>query len=101
MRISDWSSDVCSSDLAAEARQPRADSRRSETDEQGARLTASGGEMYFPPCAFGLRRWRDPQVELARPGHRFVVLAIELQHRTFEPRSEEHTSELQSIMRIS
>src|SRR3546814_7132924 len=101
MRISDWSSDVCSSDLESLAVY--------EAHEQ--LLTALG------------RRWDDfrempvdwtahPQTRLcAQSIRRFVAdeLAGEPLWAVKEPRlcrllplrSEEHTSELQSLMRIS
>src|SRR3546814_10225885 len=84
MRISDWSSDVCSSDLP-DAR----DSQQIEhppRDREIARLD----------------RESEPQIGVDR------VIALILQRigaqLVDEPdpaRSEEHTSELQSLMRIS
>src|SRR3546814_5741825 len=68
MRISDWSSDVCSSDLL-----------------QPVEHAALGGRLLALACRRRFRRWalrgRPEAVEHAR--------------------SEEHTSELQSLMRIS
>src|SRR3546814_4727765 len=108
MRISDWSSDVCSSDLA----QPRAArllARRQlllvSLQRQPAEIpddpgTAAGAVARGPPqsgAGGGLGRDRrgSGQVEALqvdpRPG-RF---------RPGELRSDEHTSELQSLMRIS
>src|SRR3546814_9321838 len=94
MRISDWSSDVCSSDLAAlhrgepdrldavpARREP--DLRRHRHPQHGRAGRAdpdSAGEHAFAAA----RRRRDP-------GHRLPG----------QDRSEEHTSELQSLMRIS
>src|SRR3546814_2186658 len=75
MRISDWSSDVCSSDL-----------------QQGS---PDGHQRQFSPA-----------IQLYRP----LRSVVELQHvALYQPerraiwsgRSEEHTSELQSLMRIS
>src|SRR3546814_2524721 len=87
MRISDWSSDVCSSDL-----QRPFDADRGIVPQQG--LLPFGGVII---CAFILeiggvgqrqkavrKAGRHPQHPLALGG-----------------RSEEHTSELQSLMRIS
>src|SRR3546814_6030630 len=97
MRISDWSSDVCSSDLARAVR---------EQLEQRPNLHPR------PRCRqrqhLELRRLRIGRVHLAqRNRHRNrqrLDLADEntafiLLDRT--NRSEEHTSELQSLMRIS
>src|SRR3546814_7642364 len=95
MRISDWSSDVCSSDLQARARdQP-------------------GRDDPGPARAAGARPARDPR----HPAHRFGYRAhrrLRGQRRqafdrtehapaaaAHARRSEEHTSELQSLMRIS
>src|SRR3546814_1001713 len=76
MRISDWSSDVCSSDLHDDARHRLGRHRR----HREAVLQAAHGEL-------GQRRQQDGA-------------AVQQQHRQ-EQRSEEHTSELQSLMRIS
>src|SRR3546814_7040142 len=84
MRISDWSSDVCSSDLTCARRRIW---RRGDL----CRRTFAGGEarlLYqFHP---GERRRRLR----AQPDRRAVVQGVPV-------RSEEHTSELQSLMRIS
>src|SRR3546814_5540177 len=95
MRISDWSSDVCSSDLqhhppcAARRRQIRCGRRTLADHEQGRR----GGEarrchrrVFLPAIAGAAAR-----CEVQR----------EIQQDERSPRSEEHTSELQSLMRIS
>src|SRR3546814_5218179 len=75
MRISDWSSDVCSSDLAGEV-------DRRQRGQLRHRSQLLEGEFRGPLGARG-----DPgQAVGAVDGHR---------------RSEEHTSELQSLMRIS
>src|SRR3546814_1909092 len=123
MRISDWSSDVCSSDLAA-------------TSFPGARFVKGFNHLLARTLA------TDPNVE---GGHRVVFLSSDDEAATAqvadlakrlgfapvylgkldeggtlvqargkawgplifqdlfkkEPRSEEHTSELQSLMRIS
>src|SRR3546814_2177510 len=91
MRISDWSSDVCSSDLSLYG---TFDERsRIHDAEKGLQLFAvslletSQGGMGAPP-------WDDPERYL-RNSQLMHVKDIET------PRSEEHTSELQSLMRIS
>src|SRR3546814_5697668 len=95
MRISDWSSDVCSSDLVHEAPDVlvgrhvvvHGGEHRPGGVDQVGRLSLSLGH----PDADGLHRarvgWRR-----SRPSARDVA---------GEGRSEEHTSELQSLMRIS
>src|SRR3546814_4425123 len=79
MRISDWSSDVCSSDL-----QQRTFSRGQDDAAQIASPT-------------GRRRVRCSHIEMIvrkETREHFRIAAIFV-------RSEEHTSELQSLMRIS
>src|SRR3546814_3623527 len=80
MRISDWSSDVCSSDLRSQS----ARSGPSGGDERSLAMPASA-------CAISIPHWRA----LARNRS-----SSELRGRNMR-RSEEHTSELQSLMRIS
>src|SRR3546814_3471672 len=108
MRISDWSSDVCSSDLfeiAVAARhvhyrrdgfdgQRRAAEIRVQDDAAGVDRAAQGA---LPAPRQTLRREHD---ELRRIGHRRERADADLRAHDVE-RSEEHTSELQSLMRIS
>src|SRR3546814_8092000 len=112
MRISDWSSDVCSSDLIA-------DQHRTIIDLQ-----------WLRPFALGIERRLDIEQRCAvasalLPGIEAVALREWILHvergslhargdtrlgvrerpaamqRGVQVRSEEHTSELQSLMRIS
>src|SRR3546814_1473467 len=100
MRIRDWSSDVCSSVLAIQAGRP-------------VPLRLARGTLE--------RAWHDGKFHVALPGGGHYSVALEEQR--LEPdgrwtvvgrvqtrlgaqamvltRSEEHTSELQSLMRIS
>src|SRR3546814_9526786 len=111
MRISDWSSDVCSSDLApaadagahsAEDRRDRRADRRPRPHRPRARIARGGaGEAV----ADQRRRARG---EAARTRRRIQAppAAVRLLHRPGlrgggHARSEEHTSELQSLMRTS
>src|SRR3546814_6057195 len=95
MRISDWSSDVCSSDLLAQreeaaehigadiegGRQPVGGARHQLFDREADRQQRAAGE-------------REDQLGIgAEKIGMGVIVAI--------ARSEEHTSELQSLMRIS
>src|SRR3546814_6660505 len=83
MRISDWSSDVCSSDLLAElVRLHRATITRCAMDEN-----------------VGLRPLGCLVQNLAATPARIDGLAAK--QCVAVGRSEEHTSELQSLMRIS
>src|SRR3546814_5508523 len=120
MRISDWSSDVCSSDLRiADDGQQRGDGGQveveprdgEEADElrgvQHQRDDGADREMPFeaPPDIAEHGGRREENREHARAGE----LAADLRSdhlRAFDAgarvdRSEEHTSELQSLMRIS
>src|SRR3546814_6198048 len=99
MRISDWSSDVCSSDLpqvavavgsagaqdVAEAGVPHR-RRQAQVDEAGPGHL-DGGDLRNLLQAGGQRRGEIARLLASRLG----------EHH----RSEEHTSELQSLMRIS
>src|SRR3546814_5752168 len=101
MRISDWSSDVCSSDLRPQWGRCLAltnlDIWHSEDEP---RLGAVLGECWHLLCDGAA----DPQ-------HDFHLASLATQHAGFgcalrtvvlrKVRSEEHTSELQSLMRIS
>src|SRR3546814_5431415 len=83
MRISDWSSDVCSSDLP-------------ELLGHLAFALAPPQVQLPHPVARGAEALRKEQVVL--------VLGINVRHAVLvaqDFRSEEHTSELQSLMRIS
>src|SRR3546814_7162732 len=116
MRMSDWSSDVCSSDLV-----PSRERQQSRTEHAGGRsprqtqnsLRSSGGigHVHLQAGTHG-RRQRDLLDVLAlrarRPGlHDRIDERIEIGAQVFgwearlADRSEEHTSELQSLMRIS
>src|SRR3546814_8486160 len=116
MRISDWSSDVCSSDLVAHELQRQQDQIEliaSENIVSQAVLEAQGsiftnkyaegypGRRYYQGCG---------------PSDEVEALAIDRARQLFDcpfanvqphsgaqanGRSEEHTSELQSLMRIS
>src|SRR3546814_8524285 len=96
MRISDWSSDVCSSDLF-EPRLAERDHLRGCIDlrEQAAgRLVDAGvGRLR------GEHDGDEQRVIVDRFEFGFGVRIVLRQPR--EERSEEHTSELQSLMRIS
>src|SRR3546814_9015161 len=116
MRISDWSSDVCSSDLAPD-------------DSFGSRAgtTEPAAERYAERISFDETPAPDPDAtdsdaadlnatDLNAAGPTTALAPPESEPRPFTPtelaslsaatpapatRSEEHTSELQSLMRIS
>src|SRR3546814_6795529 len=102
MRISDWSSDVCSSDLG-----PTAFPRRGEGGHApgGCAAAAATGRAAARP---GLAPAVCAATVGPAPAHRgaqvsrpCTIVAFKLQWPTSKSRSEEHTSELQSLMRIS
>src|SRR3546814_3872907 len=100
MRISDWSSDVCSSDLL----EHQAPSREPVGARDGLQRLAHhglvqrgllGGEAdHVVGLGLGRQVRCDARVDLA-------ATQEERAHERGEGRSEEHTSELQSLMRIS
>src|SRR3546814_2504918 len=119
MRISDWSSDVCSSDLQHLAA-AGADGRGADVGAAGAvniahRRATAGLALAIGP-AFGPTPHRVEDVEqipalrgqpifvTRRPLPIGLALDYALGHQPLEPRrdklrSEEHTPELQSLMR--
>src|SRR3546814_1267602 len=102
MRISDWSSDVCSSDLqvrwrARRAREQRLDAGAPAEGRDDRRFQGERAARHGRP-----HRDADPQPQAF--GHRVQRgLHQGSRDRGGRParRSEEHTSELQSLMRIS
>src|SRR3546814_5243098 len=80
MRISDWSSDVCSSDLGAGSDRDRGDDRARHVAVAPCRMEGNADRARRRKSAGG--DGRSPRHPAAG-------------------RSDEHTSELQSLMRIS
>src|SRR3546814_3296544 len=92
MRISDWSSDVCSSDLRLAAGSARRQGRpvhRLHLDLEARLAQRLGGDQREGRVHRDVGRLHDH--------HRGAVVAGGFERH----RSEEHTSELQSLMRIS
>src|SRR3546814_1559399 len=101
MRISDWSSDVCSSDLLSEGQM------RMLADTPPLVMGLFPGTDFFTLMSVGgaddgshgpvmvARTWIPRSPDL------FEMLSWILVEKDASPRSEEHTSELQSLMRIS
>src|SRR3546814_7635373 len=121
MRISDWSSDVCSSDLRARSPTPRPARQTSASCREPRNV---GGPHPRNRRGVSLHRRQhvvDAGAQLGRPVERGqrplggddIVVAHIAHHRARlhagrhrvpvrnVPRSEEQTSELQSLMRIS
>src|SRR3546814_3039381 len=97
MRISDWSSDVCSSDL------------RTWRATRSCRLcfgNERAGALGVPPVAAATTGNARPWPLIIR-GRFYRLRSVKWVRwqlpppRKFAGRSEEHTSELQSLMRIS
>src|SRR3546814_2491620 len=90
MRISDWSSDVCSSDLLPGL-------------VSGVCVMASALRLRLAQCMRSIPGDRLQTVEAIQqdglPCYAFQFVRGDA--LTCVPRSEEHTSELQSLMRIS
>src|SRR3546814_4441241 len=96
MRISDWSSDVCSSDLCLPAGKHGSEAFRpvrSIGDEDGGNVESV--ELW------AIGRVRDDKSGRACGKTRLDRLGTEGGEHRLVDRSEEHTSELQSLMRIS
>src|SRR3546814_9834292 len=124
MRISDWSSDVCSSDLSSTLGIAVDDSRGAGLDHRHLRSHFSIGRSHFARANddrgigtfrsdFGSCRRREFPRVLHSPSRRQALVAKGVSHQRrhgrpralgwwdLHRRSEEHTSELQSLMRIS
>src|SRR3546814_2702555 len=116
MRISDWSSDVCSSDLGAHLH-----TRRSSRNYRDSRVRPHAAAQSItvpipkPPemgvrfqqlyrfCSFCRQDFQPlPKYWAAseRFSATFCCVARVLRRESGERRSEEHTSELKSLMRI-
>src|SRR3546814_1123781 len=90
MRISDWSSDVCSSDLCATLR------GQSECGHQ------SNDKQHADYCPIQAYNHLDHNFPFAgKHIHQDAFPQLAANDRITRQRSEEHTSELQSLMRIS
>src|SRR3546814_3336582 len=92
MRISDWSSDVCSSDLAQPAL------HRLPNLFPGERQLPSGPGL--PPPSEPSFPGMEPDLPAIEQPDELATSALHTVRST-QDRSEEHTSELQSLMRSS
>src|SRR3546814_2271124 len=106
MRISDWSSDVCSSDL----RLPCRGRALTHGQDRARRAPADAGTGAQDRCGARLQRRRTGRRDRVESSERLVQpqprgLTVRTcswpARRCSTSRSEEHTSELQSLMRIS
>src|SRR3546814_829057 len=108
MRISDWSSDVCSSDRFSHELSPESSDalQKPAAEAAPAGVAEARAHSHVPRwCSPASRSWNSALVTSSRS-------SIGLSTRSLAPsrsrlawlsrlRSEEHTSELQSLMRIS
>src|SRR3546814_2994868 len=117
MRISDWSSDVCSSDLLArDTGGALARAFAHTVDGQFQTFAANDGAYnrahFFnqnPELAALVADWSDEAIDRLRRGGHDILKIHAAYHRavrhrgqpTMLLRSEEHTSQLQSLMRNS
>src|SRR3546814_9990310 len=99
MRISDWSSDVCSSDL-----QVLVHTAGPEVGRVHARSADPLVELHQLLALFEAPQQRRHGADVEREGgdvQQVVEDAADLGEEHADVRSEEHTSELQSLMRSS
>src|SRR3546814_8060908 len=113
MRISDWSSDVCSSDLKASFSRQAGLSKSTNPFARNESIASEGVDFLRIEDITAMKPGTHlilPQNFLNRPMkvespfffEDEAMLAKVFNPRTKRgPRSEEHTSELQSLMRIS
>src|SRR3546814_3695555 len=98
MRISDWSSDVCSSDLSSAIAAACAAGFSATTDF--ARVGEVDALILCVPTP--LTKHREPDLSFVLDTLRSLLPYLRKgQVVSLESRSEEHTSELQSLMRTS
>src|SRR3546814_1849893 len=113
MRISDWSSDVCSSDLGttfsiylpAVAEQEAVATLQDAEAQERRDLTGAGTLLLVEDedavRAFSARALRNKGYNVLEANSGETALEILASQEAPIDRSEEHTSELQSLMRIS
>src|SRR3546814_9479443 len=96
MRISDWSSDVCSSDLQLKALRGQSSAASTMAAGFARKLSAAGlSQRYAASAATILAQTVMPALDSQ------IAELTKLRPAASHDRSEEHTSELQSLMRIS
>src|SRR3546814_9237179 len=108
MRISDWSSDVCSSDLLGVIEFDGREETFEESIELARRFAARGLDLLDVSIGFNIPGASIPwgpafMAPLAERIRREAAIPTAMSWFINDPqqRSEEHTSELQSLMRIS
>src|SRR3546814_6199338 len=104
MRISDWSSDVCSSDLGETGQgHGRVEQRHHRHHDQQVQQQRDAGQDAEHAVVDEEERKREQERIQHRLGAALDVFLAQARadHALLDERSEEHTSELQSLMRIS
>src|SRR3546814_9803757 len=105
MRISDWSSDVCSSDLLFEESWIQCDCCKRWVHQICAmfnhKLMVPDQQYCCPVCLWKVRADRSLPETLPAPKQAKTLPETHLSKFIERRRSEEHTSELQSLMSIS
>src|SRR3546814_2111908 len=97
MRISDWSSDVCSSDLPGLGAQQRTGAVGHDAGDDAQGASGQRHQHDFRARLHGNAPITAPRLHAVRVRR----TARPFRSRPAAARSEEHTSELQSLMRIS
>src|SRR3546814_8391171 len=110
MRISDWSSDVCSSDLCLAAEhiksisQDRIDTLRAAVEGIAEELGRAEITAASNSCSYHLGSLRRGQRKTFRKSNAFIELDIEIIEREGQSprrRTKEHTTQLLSLIRRS
>src|SRR3546814_4858081 len=103
LRISDWSSDVCSSDLVGGFHDRHIGRHRAGENAPGSTPVSrhdrrGGWTRSFPPNG-SKPNWARPICASSMPLISFPTISA-TPAPSSRPRSEEHTAELQSLMRL-
>src|SRR3546814_1300957 len=110
MRISDWSSDVCSSDLASKFITVDVIGAESDASAHRIAMSIANSPLVKTAMAGEDANWGRVVMAVGKAGEpaerdllsiRFGMTEVARHGLAVEGRSEEHTSELQSLMRIS
>src|SRR3546814_4473087 len=96
MRISDWSSDVCSSDLNQTTSTTLPEASKARQEASRSMLSLPPLSLAKNPVAAAMSQ-PTPRAMRVKPLPPASLVRLTLEFL----RSEEHTSELQSLMRIS
>src|SRR3546814_1606120 len=101
MRISDWSSDVCSSDLPAATAGQAVQAGGTGAHRHGGDAGRSETHQAGRPFGRSVKAAIPRVYRHSEDGEPKMVIFSDPARSLLKVRSEEHTSELQSLMRIS